>query len=101
MHAALFRLDLDSSATPAERASSGRSLAAALSVLRGFVAFIAIEADDGHAAGLCICLDAEALGEARQLAASWQRERGGQVKGASDCANEPIFTGEVIVQRGF
>lgn len=101
MHALIFRLDLAGSATSRARGRCGRSLATALGASHGFVAFIALESDDGAVTGLCICVDAEALGEAQRVADAWQRERGGHVQGAPTSAMQPLIAGEVIVQRGF
>jgi hypothetical protein len=109
MHASMFSLDLGSSAASRNRAQRGRALAAALAALPGFVAFIAIEAQDGTVTGLCICVDAEALEVARRKAVDWQREVGGAIHSEpahgvriqDPIAMGALVTGEVIVQRGF
>ena len=117
MHAALFNLDLGVRLASSERARRGRSLAAALAILPGFVAFIAIEADDGTTTGLCICVNLDALEIARQHVQEWQRHAGENHTAAPDqLQTEPTFevqdaaspipievlaSGEVIVQRGF
>ncbi|HLT17940.1 MAG TPA: hypothetical protein VKZ96_00685 [Thermomicrobiales bacterium] len=101
MHASVFRLDLGDCATPRERWRAGRSLAATLAAVKGFVAFIALEAEDGAVAGMCICVDAEALEAAGRTAHAWQRERGGQIEGQSSSSRQLLIAGEVIVQRGF
>ncbi len=117
MHASMFHLDLGDHLTTRERAQRGRALAAALAGLPGFVAFIAIEAEDGKAAGFCICVDAPALESARLKVEQWQRDEGGddsrppdqpqseptlQIQdSAPPITIEALASGEVIVQRGF
>lgn len=97
MHASIFHLDLGTSTAPRERWRLGRSLAAALNVVEGFVAFLALETEDGTAAGLCICVDALSLKAAHQVAADWQREHSEQTLPEM----QSLITGEVIVQQGF
>jgi len=114
MYASMFSLDLGSRATSQDRARRGRSLAAALAVLPGFVAFIAIEAQDGSVTGLGICVDAQALEIALQKVVDWQSEQSGHPhfhekpipsiqaqNSAPGFAIELLAAGEVIVQRGF
>lgn len=96
MYATIFRINLCSSSSR-DRGRAGRSLATALDTLHGFVAFIALEADDGQVAGLCICDDPMTLQEAQTVAAHWQRDR----CGPSSAGLQPIAVGKVIVQRGF
>ena len=55
MHASMFPLDLGRDTSSRDRERSGRALAAALAALHGFVAFIALEAENGVTAGFCIC----------------------------------------------
>ncbi len=105
MHASLFNLDLGSCATTSDRARHGRALGAALATSPGFVAFIALEAKDGTATGLCVCVDEQALESVRQVVAEWQRGRSAQVTRGEEAVLSPelqaLVTGEVIVQRGF
>jgi hypothetical protein len=97
MHASIFRFDLGPCAAPRERWRCGRSLAQSLNAVEGFVAFIALESETGAAAGLCICIDATTLDQAQRVANAWQREW----SEAALSAMQPLFSGEVIVQRGF
>jgi len=101
MYASIFRLDLGSDLSPRDRWKSGRALASALDGLPGFVAFIALEAEDGVLAGLCVCVDAESLEEVRETAEAWQRRRAGQTLPPPCSSIQPLIAGEVIVQRGF
>ena len=119
MHASMFNLDLGVCATTRDRARRGRSLAAELAGLPGFIAFIAIEAEDGSATGLCICVDEEASEIARQQVENWHREEErhalpppvhphmepGQALETHDSTLSVVLdtlaVGEVIVQRGF
>ncbi|MEZ4570764.1 MAG: hypothetical protein R2849_10650 [Thermomicrobiales bacterium] len=93
----MFHLDLGNMDSPRDRWRYGRALAASLKAIEGFVAFLAIEAADGSAAGLCICVDAASLETARQVAQEWQREHGDQAPSNI----QALVTGEVIVQQGF
>lgn len=97
MYAAVIHLDLGSNTSMLDRGRCGRSLASALDDVPGFVAFLAFESDEGVVTGLCICVDAMALEEARRVAAAWHCER----SGAANFALEAFDAGEVIVQRGF
>lgn len=97
MYAAIIRLDLGNSRSMLDRGRCGRSLAAALDEVHGFVAFIAFESDEGAVTGLCICGDAAALNEAQRVATAWQRAH----CGATSSAVQAFSAGEVIVQRGF
>jgi len=97
MYATLFYLDLGKSESFRDRGQSGRSLATALAALQGFVAFIAVEAEDGTVAGLCVCADAAALEAARRTADTWQQTQ----CGSRGSTIQPLMAGEVIVQRGF
>jgi hypothetical protein len=97
MYALMFQLDLADSVPPHEHYRSGRSLATALEAMHGFVAFIALEAEDGMIGGLCIGVDAATLEQARHIVGSWQCERGR----SAITRFEPLMAGEVIVQRGF
>jgi hypothetical protein len=80
-----------------DRGQCGRSLAAALDDVHGFVAFIAFESAEGLVTGLCICEDRAALDAALRAADAWQRAHGRPV----DAVMEALSGGEVIVQRGF
>ena len=97
MYASIIRMDLGDSTSMLDRGRRGRSLAAALDGVSGFVAFIAFESVEGAVTGLCICVDATALEEAQCVAAAWQQERGGEASSALQACS----AGEVIVQRGF
>lgn len=119
MHASMFNLDLGVCATTRDRARRGRSLAATLADLPGFVAFIVLEAEDGTATGLCICVDTNALESVHQKVEDWQHDVGGRGLSApahphidpSSCLGiqgqslpvilDTLAIGEVIVQRGF
>ena len=72
MYATIIRCDLRALASTAERGRTGRSLAAALGVLRGFVALVALDAD-AEAAGivvaLCIVEDRASLAAAQRRTA--------------------------------
>lgn len=96
MHASIFRLDLGCARTARDRWRASRALATALDAVHGFVAFLAIEDEDGAMAGLCIYVDAAALEEIQRAAEDWQREHGGQ----RPPVIQPLMTGEVIAQRG-
>lgn len=96
MYAAMFPLLLDGEASSRARGQHGRALASALAVLPGFVAFIALEAEDGAVRGLCICADDATLTEAQEFALEWQGEH-------DDTAVSPIpacIRGRIIVQHG-
>jgi hypothetical protein len=97
MYALMFQLDLADSVPPNERDRSGRSLATALEALHGFVAFIALEAEDGRLGGLCIGVDSATLEQARQIVSNWQPEQGK----TAITQFKPLVSGEVIAQRGF
>ncbi len=96
MHASMFHIDLEGRASSRDRDQSGRALATVLGAVPGFVAFIALEAEDGTVGGLCIGVDAGTLEGMRQVMEAWQRERG-----QANVSNfQPLISGEVIVQRG-
>lgn len=97
MYGSIFHFDLGRDASPRDRWRWGLSLAEAIDAVSGFVAFIALESEDGALAGLCICVDAASLAEAGQVAEAWQRAHGGQ----AGSAMKALIAGEVIVQRGF
>jgi hypothetical protein len=97
MHASMFHLDLGRIDSHGDRWRAGLSLAAALNAVDGFVAFLALETEDGAVAGLCICIDIPSLEAARQVAEEWQREHSEQT--LTDM--QALITGEVIVQQGF
>lgn len=97
MHATIFHVDLGDETSSRDRWRAGRSLATALAGIHGFIAFLMLETDDGATAGLCVCMDAGALEEARQVAEGWQEARSEH----SGSAMRALVTGEVIVQRGF
>ena len=101
MYAAIILLDLGRSASLLDRGRCGRSLAAVLDGVDGFVAFIAFEAEEGALAGLCICLDMEALDAALLAADDWRRGCPLGDGGRAAPAMQPLITGEVIAQRGF
>jgi hypothetical protein len=96
MYATMFRIDLHEICSVRERGQAGRSLATELGALRGFIAFIAFEAGEGHIAGLWISDDLTTLDDGRRVAAQWQREHVGD----SASGIQPIAIGKVIVQRG-
>lgn len=98
MYASMFRMDLGSESSARERARRGRSLAAALAALPGFVALIALEADDGMVGGLCMCTDEDALETAHQIAENWQQR---ELDSATAASLMTCVTGRVIVQHGF
>lgn len=97
MYASIIRLDFEECVSTRERGRWCRSLASALDAIQGFVAVIALEADHRAVAVLCVCMDAEALDEARQVAATWEHDRDGR----QESAMRPLIAGEVIFQRGF
>lgn len=97
MHAAMFQLDLGDGAGSRERGRSVRAMAAALGTLPGFVAFLALEAEDGSVGGLCIFTDAAALERAQQHVADWQPAR----QPPESRGFAPLIAGQVIVQSGF
>jgi hypothetical protein len=98
MYASMFPINMAGCVSSHDRGQAGRSLAAALSAVPGFVAFIAIEGVDASVTGLCVCLDASTLDEAHRVASAWQSER----VGATESSPSDLLTaGEVIVQRGF
>src|SRR5437879_9747793 len=74
MYATIIRSDLRALASSAERGRTGRSLAAALGALPGFVAFVALDADAeaaGFVVALCIVEDRASLAAAQRLTAAW------------------------------
>ena len=97
MYAAMFRLALDGECASRERCRHGRALATALTRFQGFVAFLALEADDGSVGGLCICMDVDTLDAAHQFAKTWQVEHHDVTRDALPA----YVTGKVIVQHGF
>ncbi len=96
MHASMFPLDLGRDTSSRDRERSGRALAAALAALHGFVAFIALEAENGVMAGFCICVDAVTLTNAQRLVEAWHRDQ----IWAAGFSLKPFVSGEVVVQRG-
>src|SRR5258708_39001433 len=76
MCATIIRCDLRAIASPAERGRTGRSLAAALGALPGFVAFVALDAEGeaGTVAALCIVEDRASLVGAQRRTAEWHTE---------------------------
>jgi hypothetical protein len=98
MYATIIRCDLRALASSAERGRTGRSLAAALGALPGFVAFVALEAGDeaGAVAALCIVEDRASLAAAQRRIAQWHPEASGAAEGGV----EEINAGAVIAQRG-
>ena len=96
MYAAMFPLDLGGQASSRERGQHGRALASELAALPGFVAFIALEAEDGAVRCLCICADAATLTEAQEFALAWQ----GEHSDASIASIPSCFRGRIIVQHG-
>ena len=101
MHASIFQLDLGDGMTSRERWRAGRALAKVLAGIDGFIAFLAIETDDGSAAGLCVCMDIAALEDARRAMETWQRSHREGTQEAAPSTLQALVTGEVIVQRGF
>lgn len=96
MYGSIFPLNLGGDVSARDRGKAGRSLATALSMLHGFIAFLALEAEDGAATALCICSDAATVEQAKQIVDAWHREQGRPV----DAQFEPLIAGEIIVQRG-
>jgi hypothetical protein len=96
MYATIIHCDIPAGVSPAERSQGARTLATALGALPGFVAFVALAADAGAVAVLCICEDASSMAAANRLAAEWHRAHLGAI-GASHTA---LCTGEVIAQKG-
>jgi hypothetical protein len=98
MYATIIRCDLRALASSAERGRTGRSLAAAVGALPGFVAFVALEAEGGAGAvaALCIVEDRASLAAVRRQIAHWHTES----CGAAADELEEIGAGAVIAQRG-
>ena len=98
MYATIIRYDLRALASSAERGRTGRSLAAALGALPGFVAFVALEAEGeaGAVAALCIVEDRASLVAAQRRTAAWHTEAAGAAGGGV----EEVGAGAVIALRG-
>lgn len=98
MYATIIRSDMRALASSAERGRTGRSLAAALGALPGFVAFVALDAEGetGTVAALCIVEDWASLTAVQRRIAQWHTEACGGGAGGL----EELGAGAVIAQRG-
>jgi hypothetical protein len=98
MYATIIRCDLRGIEPSHARGQAGRTLATALSALPGFLAFVALDAEDaaGMVAVLCIVEDRASLAAARRVTARWQQDAVGMAAGGV----EELGAGAVIAQRG-
>lgn len=96
MHATIIECDMHTIASSHERGRAGRNLATFLSEIPGFVAFVALDADAGRVAALCIFEDPAGTEAAGRTIEAWQREHR-DIVGAD---SRRFATGEVIVQKG-
>lgn len=88
--------DAPVAATHEESALAGRALAVRLRALPGFVAYVALAAESGDVAAICICADEQSLAAAHDLIA----QAGAAQHAGQDAGPVPMRTGEVIVQKG-
>ena len=80
MYAVTFQVELGS--------KSPRSLMKSLGDLPGFVNFVALEHDDGHVTGICICEDMTTLNTVKQIVERWRLKE------------TPLCVSNVVAQRG-
>jgi hypothetical protein len=98
MFATIVQCDMRAIASSHERGDLGRILATRLSVLPGFVTFVALDADaeTGRVAALCIFDDRAGLEAAEHAIDTWQQE----YASAISAGILRFGTGPVIVQKG-
>jgi len=80
MFAVTFQVDLG--------AKLSRSLLKSLSDLPGFVNFVALEDDEGHVTGICICEDLTTLNNVKQIVERWRLKA------------VPLSVSNVVAQKG-
>ena len=96
MYATMVQCAMPEVASPHARGRLGRTLAAALGALPGFVAFVAFDGDAGAVTALCLFEDRPSMEAAQPVIARWQRD--GPGAGVTDL--HYLRAGAVIVQRG-
>jgi len=95
MYAAIRRYD-HAAGSVDDLLPDGRRLAAAVSHVPGFVAYVLLESGDGGLVAVSIFDDPAGLAGGERLVEGWANERRA---GPLSCPSEAI-TGEVIVQKG-
>lgn len=78
-------------------AAQGRTLAAALSKLPGFVSFVMLESVADGIASMAIFDDAVGLQAGDAVITSWLREH---MPALDVAATIPLLSGEIVAQRG-
>jgi hypothetical protein len=96
VYATMVQCAMPGVASPHARGRLGRTLAAALGALPGFVAFVAFDGDLGVVAALCLFEDHPSMDAAQHVIARWQRDE----PGAGETEVRYLCAGEVIVQKG-
>lgn len=96
MYATIARRCATGMGTPAELERAGRALSALVCGLPGFVAYVALEDEDGGIASISIFENRASMEEANQRMAAWQA--GGT--GAPSPCRLQLVSGEVIAQKG-
>jgi hypothetical protein len=94
MYATIVRCDLRTITPSQARECAGRSLATRLSLLPGFVAFIALESEAGDITAVYLVEERMGLAAAERVIAQWQGEA---VEGRGV---RRLGAGEVIAQKG-
>ncbi len=64
------------------------SLTKSLSDLPGFVNFVALQDDEGHVTGICICEDLTTLNDVKQIVERWRLK------------SAPLSVSNVVAQKG-
>ena len=95
MHATIARYGCETGATD-EVVRAGRILAAALSKVPGFVSYALLDLGDGALISISIFEEQTELEAAVRLVGAWEVEQMEAVLPA----RIPLFTGEVVVQKG-
>jgi hypothetical protein len=95
MYATIVRCDLRTITPSQARECAGRSLATRLSLLPGFVAFIALESEAGDITAVYLVEERMGLAAAERVIAQWQGEEAVESRGV-----RRLGAGEVIAQKG-
>lgn len=96
MYATMVQCAMPGVASSQARGRLGRTLAAALGPLPGFVAFVAFDGDLGVVTTLCLFEDRPSMVAAQPVIVRWQQDNAG----AGGTELRSLCAGEVIVQKG-
>ena len=88
MYAVTFGIEVGTVSSSDWQESPGRFLMKSLGDLPGFVNFVALQDDEGHVKGICICEDLTTLNDVKQIVERWRLNA------------SPLSVSNVVAQRG-